>query len=155
MADVGDLWRREPVSEDTGPPAEEGPEFEFSAELIEHVRQPRFHGQMLDADARAMVTGPCQDTMAFFLRLDHGRIGVACFDTDGCAFTLACGSKLATMVQGQLLIEAASIEPKHLEAALGGLPADHQHCADLAVATLRRAIADYVQRDEDAPPMEA
>jgi len=49
---------------------------------------------------------------------------------------------LTRMVQGMSLEAAGGIRPEDLIVALDGLPKDSAHCAELAVKTLREAIAN-------------
>ncbi len=70
--------------------------------------------------------------------------------TDGCGPTVACGSMLTKMVTGMPLEKAGKIAPKSLIAALDGLPEESIHCAELAVNTLREAIANRPRRDVES-----
>ena len=65
--------------------------------------------------------------------------------TDGCGPTVACGSKLTTMVYGMSLEGVSRIRPEDLLDALGGLPEESVHCAELAVNTLREAISNRLR----------
>jgi nitrogen fixation NifU-like protein len=112
----------------------------YSDVVIEQARNPRNMGRMAGADVRGLVHGWCGDTMEIFLRLEEERIQEATFVTDGCGPSVACGSKLTTMVRGMSLEEAGRIMPKDLIAALGGLPEESVHCAELAVSTLQNAL---------------
>jgi nitrogen fixation protein NifU and related proteins len=114
----------------------------YSAKVREQARHPQHVGRLAAADAQAVVTGWCGDTMEIYLRLNGGTVQEAMFMTDGCAPSVACGSMLATMVQGRPLAEAEGITPEDLLAALDGLPDDSVHCAELAVNTLRQALAE-------------
>ena len=114
----------------------------YSARVIEHAHNPRNLGRMAGPDACAVVRGWCGDTMEVYLRLDGERIKKVTFMTDGCGSSVACGNMLTTMVQGMSLEEAGRIRPEDLVAALDGLPEESLHCADLAVSTLREAIAN-------------
>jgi nitrogen fixation NifU-like protein len=118
----------------------------YSATVLGQVRSPQHLGRMQAPDARAVLTGWCGDTMEFYLRLEGSTIREAMFVTDGCGPSLACGSMLTTMVQGMDLDEANRITPEDLLSALDGLPEDSQHCATLAVDTLRRAIANRTHK---------
>ena len=71
------------------------------------------------------------------------RIKDACFWTDGCGATIACGSMLTKMIKGEPLEEAADITSERLTNVLGGLPKEHLHCSKLAVNTLQKAIKNY------------
>jgi nitrogen fixation NifU-like protein len=79
--------------------------------------------------------------MEIYLRLNGSTIQEAAFVTDGCGPSVACGNMLTTMVQGMALDEASRINPEDLLVALDGLPDESAHCAELAVNTLRKAIA--------------
>jgi nitrogen fixation NifU-like protein len=120
----------------------------YSAKVLAEARQPQNMGVMHDFDGYGLVVGPCGDTMEFFLRLNGERIEEAAFMTDGCGPTVACGSMLTRMAQGKSLAEAAAIEAAEVIIALDGLPAEHVHCATLAVNTLQQAIADCCPREE-------
>jgi nitrogen fixation NifU-like protein len=113
----------------------------YSPEVIEEALNPQNLGRMTESDAHATVRGWCGDTMEIYLRLNGDRIEQAAFMTDGCGPTVACGSKLTAMVCGKPLEEAGAVGPQDLLDALGGLPEESVHCAELAVNTLREAIS--------------
>jgi len=123
----------------------------FSAKVLEQARNPTNLGCMEAPDAQAVITGPCGDTMAIYLRLNGSSIQEAKFMTDGCGSSLACGNMLTTMVQGMPLEEADEVNPEDLTLALDGLPEESAHCAILAVNTLRQAIARYQQESQPGP----
>jgi nitrogen fixation protein NifU and related proteins len=114
----------------------------YSDKVIEAFYNPKNLARMPEPDECGVVHGSCGDTMEVYLRLNGERIEQACFMTDGCGPTVACGSILTRMVQGKSLAEAAAIEAIELIMALDGLPPEHIHCATLAVNTLQQAIAD-------------
>lgn len=119
----------------------------YSARVLEQARNPGNLGCMEAPDAHAIITGWCGDTMEIYLRLNGGMIQEATFMTDGCGPAVASGNMLTTMVQGMALDEANRIDPQDLLLALDRLPDESAHCAELAVNTLRKAIAD-VQRTQ-------
>ena len=121
----------------------------YSARVLAEARQPYNMAVTGYADAYGLVFGPCGDTMEFFLLLDGPQIKKATFMTDGCGPTVACGSMLSRMVEGMSLDQALAIEPEALILALDGLPAEHVHCATLAVNTLREALANCTPEEED------
>jgi nitrogen fixation NifU-like protein len=114
----------------------------YSARVLEQARNPRNLGCMEAPDAHAIITGWCGDTMEIYLRLNGGMIQEATFMTDGCDPAVASGNMLTTMVQGMALDEANRIDPQDLLLALDSLPDESAHCAELAVKTLREAIAN-------------
>ncbi len=113
----------------------------YSTRALDLARNPKNLGRIEAADAQAIVTGPCGDTMEVYLRLNGTGILEATFVTDGCESSLACGNMLMAMVQGTTLEDAGKIQPEDIIKALDGLPEDSAHCAELAVNTLRKAIA--------------
>jgi nitrogen fixation NifU-like protein len=118
----------------------------YAAKVIEAVHNPTHFGTMTEPDAYGIVHGWCGDTMEIYLRLDGDRIAEATFTTDGCGPSIACGNTIAAIVHGMSLVEAGKLRPEDLLEALGGLPEDSTHCAELAVSTLRAAIANSADR---------
>ncbi len=123
-------------------------EFLFSPELIEQFSSPAFLGEIPDPDGYALEKGDCGDSMEAFLSVRDGIIEKACFDTLGCGYTIACGNKAMELSEGRPVSEALGVTPQRIEEALGGLPASHRHCAELAAGTLRKAVEDFLARSE-------
>jgi nitrogen fixation NifU-like protein len=122
----------------------------YSQKVIEEYYNPKNLGRMSVPDAVGIVRGWCGDTMEIYLRMNGSTIREATFMTDGCGPTVACGSKLTTMVRGMSLDEARQVEQVDLVAALDGLPEESLHCAELAVNTLREAI-NHCEKGEEIP----
>jgi nitrogen fixation NifU-like protein len=105
--------------------------------------QDDFYGRMNDPSAGAWVTGPCGDTMEFYLVIENDVIRQVKYHTDGCEFTRLCGRTVATYVQGKTLVEALSLSGKWVLDALPQLPPEHRHCAILAVSTFYKTVGQY------------
>lgn len=110
--------------------------------------RPQHFRAMQAPDAQAVVTGVCGETMGIYLRLNGKTMQEATFLTDGCTPAVAYANLLTTMVQGMSLGEAKRIKPQDLILELRRLLEDHDHCAKLAVNTLRKAIADWYEEDK-------
>ena len=119
------------------------PPHRFSSQALRAALFPEHLGRMEQPDGYARAQGHCGDLMTFYLRIEDERIAQITFTTDGCDATIASGEMLASMVKGASLTEAGQVTPEELLGALEGLPPNHAHCAGLAVATLRAAIAGY------------
>jgi len=115
----------------------------YSQTVIQEYRNPTNFGVLDHPDVTGKVTGPCNDMMKITLRVKHGIISDACFWTDGCGATIACGNMLMKMIKGKTIRNAAEITSEKLTDVLGGLPEEHLHCAKLAVDTLQKAIENY------------
>lgn len=117
----------------------------FSDIVIRLIRNKDNMGTFEHPDAQGYFLGSCGDRMQIHLQIVNGRILGARFLADGCGATLACGSMITKMVCSKTISEAEKITPDELIGALGGLPKDHLHCAELAVMTLREAVIDAME----------
>lgn len=100
-------------------------------------------GRMTDPSAGAWHTGPCEDTMEFYLVIEDDVIRKARYYTDGCEFTRLCARTVAQYIEGKTLTKALSINAKHVLDELPQLPPEHRHCAILAVLTFYKAIGQF------------
>ena len=116
----------------------------YSETTLEHAMNPRNVRNMGNADGFAAVTGPCGDTVEIWLRVKNDRILEATFMTDGCGTTIATGSMVTELVKGEAISHVLRINQQDVLKALDGLPEESQHCALLAVNTMRAAIGDYL-----------
>ncbi len=121
----------------------------FSEIARTHAVQPCNYGQPEDFDGYALITGPCGETMEFWLSVQNGRILRAFFATDGYGSALACGSVTTCLVAGRDLTEAVAIGPEDVLEALGGLPEEGEHSASLAATTLAAACWDCLTHYDD------
>ena len=115
----------------------------YSKVVIRECRNPSNFGVLDDPDAIGEIKGPCGDTMKISLMVEKRRIKDACFWTDGCGATIACGSMLTKILKGKSLQEAKKYTSSQLLIALDGLPVEHQHCPILAINTLQQALKNY------------
>jgi ATP-binding protein involved in chromosome partitioning len=118
----------------------------LSSAVAERFDNPQNYGALESFNGHARITGPCGDTMEFWLQVVDGRIDRIGFTTTGCGTSRAAGSMATELAVGKPLREAGFIEQADVLAALGGLPKDADHCALLASNTLKSAIRDYLSR---------
>ena len=98
---------------------------------------------MNDPISSAHIKGICGDEMEFYLVIEDNIVKDIKFYTDGCMYTVVCGTITAHLAKGKTIAQALKISPGQVIEELKSLPQDHCHCAILAVSTLYRAIADY------------
>lgn len=113
--------------------------------FLEHALTPHNLGVLPVPAHASHVHGRYGDSMEMFLRVDDGTIVAVRFMPHGCMHTTACGSALTCLVLGSSLEQASEVGPKQVEEALGVLPAEHRHCALLAVIALRAALQTHYQ----------
>ncbi len=113
---------------------------------MEHADDPRNMGPLDDFNGHAIITGPCGDTMEFWIQVQEGKIKKVSFITDGCGPSMASGSMTTCLAESKTVDEAKSISQKDVLEALEGLPEESQHCALLAANTLKAACDDYLKK---------
>jgi Mrp family chromosome partitioning ATPase/NifU-like protein involved in Fe-S cluster formation/predicted Fe-Mo cluster-binding NifX family protein len=116
----------------------------------DHAEHPRHHGPSVDFNGHARVTGPCGDTMEFWLNVQDGKVAGISFTTDGCGPSQACGSMAACLAEGKKVRAVSRLGQWDIIKALGGLPGEFAHCALLAADTLGAACRDYLERGKSA-----
>jgi nitrogen fixation NifU-like protein len=116
----------------------------YPPEVINLLNDPKFFGMMNDPTASSYLTGPCGDSMEFYLVIEDNKIIDIKYFTEGCVATKACAAMVAHLAYGNSIEKALAISAGDIIKRLKGLPDDHLHCSILAVSTLYRAIADYL-----------
>jgi len=120
----------------------------FSGVAQDHSLQPRNYGLLSNFNGHARITGPCGDTMEFWLDVRNGKLKRVSFITDGCGSSRACGSVTTCLVEGRIVEEAASLRQQDILAAIGEFPRESEHCALLSANTLEAACEDYLKRQK-------
>ena len=117
----------------------------FSEAVLDHFKNPRNAGELLDATVTIEVTNPvCGDILKLSARFESGRIVEARFLCRGCTTAIACASLLTEQIRDRTPMEARAVTAEALSSALGGLPQATFHGAQLAadaVATLLQKLA--------------
>jgi ATP-binding protein involved in chromosome partitioning len=114
---------------------------------IETRSVPVNFGPMGGADSNFRFKGPCDDTMEYWLKISNDSIIFATFTTDGCYYSLLCGSIAAKLIENSTLEEALEISQEKVLEHIGEVPDDHKHCAKLAATTIKFAILDYQKKN--------
>ena len=118
----------------------------LDAKFFAHAQMPCNLGRLPRWDGRALGVGVCGDSIEVFIEVDDRQLTHVRHFPRGCVYTVACGSAMSKLVQGCRLEDALKIQPQDVADELGGLPADHMHCANLAVNTLGEALDDYYRK---------
>jgi len=120
-------------------------ELGFTDQFLNHAMTPQNLGFLSNPDGRSNPKGSCGDNIELYLRIQDNVVKECVFMTDGCAHTVACGSVITTLARGRTISEALNTNSQEVCDALGGLPREHEHCARLAVTSLRLAVKDYLK----------
>ena len=123
---------------------------DHSATFLEMVFN-RDHAQVVShPDGYGKQKSDCGDTIEFFLVLKNHKIERVGLRIKGCQNTYACANTVANLVEGKPVRQAWEITPQQVAEFLETLSPDHFHCAELAVSTLRQALAN-LQETQRAP----
>lgn len=101
-------------------------------------------GALKNPDVVTTYLGRCGDFIELYLKIaksDIIRNGKFCYV--GCPGSAMCVSAMIELVKGKTIDEAKKITERDLINELRGLPEEKLDCAKLAIATLRKAIAEY------------
>jgi nitrogen fixation NifU-like protein len=115
----------------------------YSPPVIRHWMSPTNLGRMTDYDGYGRVIGWCGDSIEIYIRVMGDAVSEASFFTDGCGTTIACASIVVSLAQGERIDNITQITKQAVLDALGGLPAEEEHCAELAASALQYAVRDY------------
>jgi len=123
---------------------------QYSDTVIDHGMHPRNFFDLEQPDGYAKIKGSCGDTMEFFLIIKKGEVVKISFLTDGCITSLAAGSMTVEMAAGEAISTLRRVSKDDILDRLEGLPADSEHCAQLAADTLHAAIDEYLSLGRDS-----
>ena len=125
----------------------------YSDALIEHFRHPRNAGMMRDPDGVGESEyAECMDLARVFLRVREGRIEDVRFQTYGCGPTIAASSAATELIRGAALVDVLELVDAQVDAAVGGLPPDRAHAAQVVTAAIRAAARDAAARSGTISP---
>ncbi len=108
-------------------------EMALNTDRMERIHHP---------DGYSKKKGACGDTVEFFLKGNKDGIESVSFMIQGCVNTVACSNTVAQFAKGKPTQNAWDITPEDVIDFLETLPADHYHCAELAVGAFYLALAD-------------
>ena len=115
----------------------------YSAAVLDHFKNPRNAGEVVDATAVAEVTNPvCGDILRLSVRVADGRVTEARFKAQGCVTAIACSSWLAEWMQNKTLDELRQLTAQQVSDALGGLPPATAHGSQLACDALEALLRE-------------
>ncbi len=119
----------------------------YSETLLDHFRNPRNAGMMREPDGVGEGEYPeCMDLARVYLRVRGGRVVEARFQSYGCGPTIATSSAGTELITGAPLAELAELSSARVERAVGGLPEDRAHAAEVVSAAIRAAARDALGR---------
>jgi nitrogen fixation protein NifU and related proteins len=120
----------------------------YSETITDHVLHPRNNEEIPNPDGFAACRSGCNEVMKIWLRVRNEIIMDSAFWTNGCAATIACGSMATELVKDKSIREALAITAEDIAQALVNLPEGNLHCAELAAGTLRAALQNSLETQQ-------
>ena len=113
----------------------------FSPTLMDHFQSPRNRGQLDDPDLVGVAGVPGRGRfLVLYLKVDGDCVSIVRFRCHGCGVTIACGSALSELIQGQSLETCQSICDADIVRALDGVPPNRGDCPAFAISALGDAL---------------
>ncbi len=119
---------------------------DHNEKIVELFHNPQNWGKLPEKEITAYHEGrggPKGYSLGFYVKIREGFIDKASFITDGCGVMVATGSQTTLLIEGKSLEYANDLTPENIDEALGGLPEDEKHCAELSMTTLKSLIEKY------------
>ncbi|MHA1490213.1 MAG: iron-sulfur cluster assembly scaffold protein [Promethearchaeota archaeon] len=116
----------------------------YSEKVIDHFKNPRNIGELVDANAVGEVRNSEDGDLAYiYIKVKNDKIEDISFQTFGCGAAIATSSMITELAKGKSLDEALKINRDDVVEALGGLPQIKLQCSKLAADGLHAAIENY------------
>ncbi len=121
----------------------------YNEKIIERFKEPKFAGEIKDADAIGEVGNvKCGDIMRVYIKVDDNKITDIKFKTYGCVAAIASSDYLCEMTIGMSLEDAEKITSKDVVNKMGDVPHIKVHCSVLAQDALKEAIKNYRKKNK-------
>ncbi len=123
----------------------------YSAKLLDHFEHPRHAGDLAEANARVRVENPaCGDILELAAEVRDGVIHAIGFRAKGCVPAMACGSAIASLIQGRKIAEILSIRNEEVLREVSGVPQASSHAVHLALDALAELYKSAVKSPTSA-----
>ena len=127
----------------------------YSAELLDHFEHPRYAGELPTANTRIRVENPaCGDVLELAADVQDGTVAAIRFRAKGCVPAMACGSAIASLIQGKPVAQLLSIRKEDVLREVEAVPPASGHAIHLAldaVSQLWNAIQKTATSTRSAP----
>lgn len=122
----------------------------YSKTAYDHFTNPRNAYKMKGFSGMSQVGDPgCGDKLDFYIRVEGNIIKEVSYLVFGCPAAIATSSMTSVLAKGKSLEEALALKESDVIDSLEGLPEGKDHCSNLGIGALKRAIEDYNKRKKD------
>ena len=116
----------------------------YSEEVREYFENPINMGIIKDADGIGVTENEiCSDIIKIYVSINEDNIITdAKFEVKGCPPVLASCCVVTEMIKNMNIEKAKNITAKEIIEKLNGLPKEKEHCAELVIKTIKKAIGN-------------
>ena len=118
----------------------------YSEKAIRYYIEKPYMGSIPDADQISEMTGTCGDTMKIWLKVANGVILDVRYEVFGCAGAVASAMAVVDLIKGQKIADARALNDGDVFRLLEDIPAQKNHCIELAVKTFQKALDEYTRK---------
>ena len=115
----------------------------YSDTAISYYLNKPYYGELPDASQVCEMTGTCGDTMKIFLKIDNNIITDVRYQVMGCAGALSSAMAVADLIKMKSTDYAETITDGDVFKKLVDMPTTKNHCIQLSVKTLHKALEEY------------
>lgn len=114
----------------------------YSKEVKEYFENSINMGIIEDSDGIGITENEiCSDVIKIYIKVNEKNIiENAKFQAKGCPPVIASCCVLTDMIKNMDIEKAKNITAKEIIERLNGLPKEKEHCAELVIKTLKKAI---------------
>jgi len=120
----------------------------YSDKAIRYFIEKPYIGMIPDADQVSEMTGTCGDTMRIWLKVENGVILDARYQVLGCPGAIASAMAVVDLIKGKKIADARILNDGDVFRLLEDIPAQKNHCIELAVKTLQKALDEYTRQSK-------
>lgn len=120
----------------------------YSDKAIRYFIEKPYIGEIPDADQVSEMTGTCGDTMRICLKVGKGVIMDARYQVLGCPGAIASAMAVVDLIKGKKIADARTLNDGDVFRLLEDIPAQKNHCIELAVKTFQKALDEYTQQSK-------
>lgn len=118
----------------------------YSKIVKEYFENPINLGIIEDADAIGIIENEiCSDIIKIYIKVDKQNKSIikdAKFEVKGCPPVIASCCVATELIKEMNIGKAKTLTADEIIKKLNGLPKEKEHCAELVIKTLRKAIDD-------------
>lgn len=120
----------------------------YTKKVIEYFNNPINFGVIENAEGIGIIENEiCSDIIKIYIRTNKDNtIEYAKFDAKGCPPVIASCCEVTQIIKGMKVEEAKNVDAKLIIEKLGGLPKEKEHCAELVIKTLNKALENVSER---------